>query len=54
MDCLGTDNVLRLLNDPETKVIMKTLGLLRNLLSHSQHIEAIMNDHSTELMRAVS
>lgn len=31
--CLGTEQLFRLLSDPDTNVLMKTLGLLRNLLS---------------------
>lgn len=30
---LGTEQLFRLLSDPDTNVLMKTLGLLRNLLS---------------------
>lgn len=31
--CLGTEQLFRLLSDPDANVLMKTLGLLRNLLS---------------------
>lgn len=31
--CLGTEQLFRLLSDPDNNVLMKTLGLLRNLLS---------------------
>lgn len=30
---LGTDQIFRLLSDPDVNTLMKTLGLLRNLLS---------------------
>lgn len=30
---LGTEQLFRLLSDPDSNVLMKTLGLLRNLLS---------------------
>lgn len=33
LESLGTDQVFRLLSDPDVNVLMKTLGLLRNLLS---------------------
>lgn len=33
MRALGTEQLFRLLSDPDTNVLMKTLGLLRNLLS---------------------
>lgn len=49
---LGTDRILQLLNDSDTRVIMKTLGLLRNLLSKSLHIDNIMSEHSAEVMQA--
>ncbi|KAG4070175.1 hypothetical protein HA402_003865 [Bradysia odoriphaga] len=51
---LGTDRVLKLLSDSDSRVIMKTLGLLRNLLSKSMDIENIMKKHSSQLMQAVS
>lgn len=54
INSLGTDRILQLLNDSDTRVIMKTLGLLRNLLSKSMHIDDIMSDHSTEVMQAVN
>lgn len=52
IDTLGTDRILQLLNDSDTRVIMKTLGLLRNLLSKSLHIDNIMSEHSAEVMQA--
>lgn len=54
IDTLGTDQIFRLLGDPDTRVIMKTLGLLRNLLSKSLDIENIMSAHSAKLLQAVS
>ncbi|CAK1544927.1 unnamed protein product [Leptosia nina] len=51
--CLGTEQMFRLLGDSDTRVIMKTLGLLRNLLSTRQHIDAIMNEFSSQVMQAV-
>jgi hypothetical protein len=53
MNTLGTDRIFVLLKDPDTRVIMKTLGLLRNLLSSSDHIAKIMEDHSTQILNAV-
>lgn len=35
-------------------MIMKTLGLLRNLMSKSTDIDNIMSEHSKQLMNAVS
>ena len=49
--CLGTDQVFRLLSDHEVGVIMKTLGLLRNLLSTQPHIDLIMGQHGKQIMQ---
>ncbi|CAH2241439.1 jg15636 [Pararge aegeria aegeria] len=51
--CLGTEQMFRLLGDGDTRVIMKTLGLLRNLLSTRNHIDAIMAEYSSQVMQAV-
>ncbi|XP_049874186.1 armadillo repeat-containing protein 8-like [Pectinophora gossypiella] len=53
LNCLGTEQMFRLLGDSDTRVIMKTLGLLRNLLSTRQHIDAIMSEYSSQVMQAV-
>jgi len=53
LSCLGTDQIFRLLADPELGVLMKTLGLLRNLLSTKAHIDRIMGEHATHVMQAV-
>ncbi|XP_047993454.1 armadillo repeat-containing protein 8-like [Leguminivora glycinivorella] len=53
LSCLGTEQMFRLLSDADTRVIMKTLGLLRNLLSTRQHIDAIMSEYSSQVMQAV-
>lgn len=45
---LGTDQIFRLLSDPEVDILMKTLGLLRNLLSTKPHIDYIMSLHGTQ------
>ncbi|XP_023941674.2 armadillo repeat-containing protein 8 isoform X2 [Bicyclus anynana] len=50
---LGTEQMFRLLGDGDTRVIMKTLGLLRNLLSTRNHIDAIMAEYSSQVMQAV-
>lgn len=54
INTLGTDRIFQLLGDSDTRVIMKTLGLLRNLLSKSMDIENIMSEHSTQVLQAVS
>ena len=53
LSCLGTDQIFRLLADPELAVLMKTLGLLRNLLSTKAHIDRIMDEHAAHVMQAV-
>lgn len=54
MNTLGPDTIITLLGDSDNRVIMKTLGLLRNLLSKSVDIENIMSNHSQKVMKAVS
>ncbi|XP_056294691.1 armadillo repeat-containing protein 8 isoform X2 [Pseudoliparis swirei] len=47
---LGTEQLFRLLSDPDGNVLMKTLGLLRNLLS----TRPIMSSHGKQIMQAVT
>lgn len=54
LNTLGSDRIFSLLNDSDTGVIMKTLGLLRNLLSTTGHIDNIMAEYSTQVMQAVN
>lgn len=54
IDTLGTDRIFQLLGDSDTRVIMKTLGLLRNLLSKTKDINTIMSEHSSQVMQAVN
>lgn len=51
---LGTEQIFRLLSDSEVNVLMKTLGLLRNLLSTKPHIDHIMALHGIQIMQAVT
>ncbi|XP_063606915.1 armadillo repeat-containing protein 8-like isoform X1 [Penaeus indicus] len=50
---LGTDQIFRLLSDTDVHILMKTLGLLRNLLSTKAHIDQIMQSHGKEIMQAI-
>lgn len=50
---LGTDQIFRLLSDSEVSVLMKTLGLLRNLLSTKPHIDHIMSLHAIQIMQVI-
>uniref|UniRef100_H3CML2 Armadillo repeat-containing protein 8 n=1 Tax=Tetraodon nigroviridis TaxID=99883 RepID=H3CML2_TETNG len=54
VQCLGTEQLFRLLSDPDTNVLMKTLGFLRNLLSTRPHIDQIMSSHGKQIMQAVT
>ncbi|XP_041118974.1 armadillo repeat-containing protein 8 isoform X2 [Polyodon spathula] len=51
---LSTEQLFRLLSDPDVNVLMKTLGLLRNLLSTRPHIDQIMSSHGKQIMQAVT
>ncbi|XP_032879441.1 armadillo repeat-containing protein 8 [Amblyraja radiata] len=51
---LSTEQLFRLLSDSDVNVLMKTLGLLRNLLSTRPHIDQIMNTHGKQIMQAVT
>lgn len=53
LNTLGTDQIFRLLSDSDINVLMKTLGLLRNLLSTKLHIDTIMSLHGKQIMQAV-
>ena len=53
MTTLGMDQVFRLLSDTEIHVVMKTLGLLRNLMSNKHHIDHITSLYGKQLMQAV-
>ena len=51
MTQLGPDQVFRLLSDEDNNVVLKTLGLLRNLLFNKAHIDNIMRLHGTQIMQ---
>ncbi|XP_062070196.1 armadillo repeat-containing protein 8 isoform X5 [Lepus europaeus] len=51
---LSTEQLFRLLSDSDLNVLMKTLGLLRNLLSTRPHIDKIMSTHGKQIMQAVT
>jgi armadillo repeat-containing protein 8 len=54
LKALGTEQIFKLLSDPEVNVLMKTLGLLRNLLSTKPHIDLIMSLHGIQIMQVIS
>ncbi|XP_006270509.1 armadillo repeat-containing protein 8 isoform X4 [Alligator mississippiensis] len=51
---LSTEQLFQLLSDSDVNVLMKTLGLLRNLLSTRPHIDHIMSSHGKQIMQAVT
>lgn len=53
LNCLGTEQIFRLLTDTDTNILMKTLGLLRNLLTNKSHIDVIMSNHGKQIMSAI-
>lgn len=53
LNTLGTDQIFNLLSDSHVNILMKTLGLLRNLLSTKPHIDYIMNLCGGDITQAV-
>ncbi|XP_052813512.1 armadillo repeat-containing protein 8-like [Mya arenaria] len=53
VEAIGTEQLFRLLSDPDPNIVMKTLGLLRNLLSNKLHIDSIMLVYGNQIMQAV-
>lgn len=51
MKTLGSDQVFRLLSDQDMNVVMKTLGLLRNVLSNKHQIDHIMASYGKQIMQ---
>lgn len=50
LSCLGTDQIFHLLKDKNLNVVLKTLGLLRNVLSMDTQIDAIMKIYGKVIM----
>ncbi|XP_028409073.1 armadillo repeat-containing protein 8-like [Dendronephthya gigantea] len=53
LERLGTGQIFHLLEDNDTQVVMKTLGLMRNLLSGRDNIDHIMALHGSDVMRSL-
>ncbi|XP_058941840.1 armadillo repeat-containing protein 8 [Pocillopora verrucosa] len=53
LEVLGPEQLFSLLDDPDTQVTMKTLGLMRNLLSGREDIDRIMLLHGARIMDSV-
>lgn len=50
MNTFGLNRILKNINETDSLLLLRTLGLLRNLLYNSNHIELIMTKYSTELL----
>ncbi|XP_048772838.1 armadillo repeat-containing protein 8-like isoform X3 [Ostrea edulis] len=53
VDTIGTEQLFRLLSDPDPGVLMKTLGLIRNLLAGRTDIDHLMKVYGSQIMQAV-
>lgn len=53
LEVLGPEQLFSLLDDPDTQVTMKTLGLMRNLLSGREDIDRIMLLQGSRVMESV-
>lgn len=53
LSTLGTNQIFTLLSDSHNNILMKTLGLLRNLLSTKPHIDYIMTLCGCDIVQAV-
>lgn len=51
---LTIEQIFQLLDDEDVNVVLKTLGLLRNLLSTKAHTDHIMLNHGKDIMNALS
>ncbi|XP_060084533.1 armadillo repeat-containing protein 8-like, partial [Ylistrum balloti] len=52
IETVGIELLFRLLSDPDPNILMKTLGLIRNLLSNKPHIDSIMSVYGNQIMQA--
>ena len=53
LESLGMDHISTLLSDSDPEVLLKTLGLIRNLLAAKAHADSIMNLHGKKIMDSV-
>ncbi|CAD7006096.1 armadillo repeat-containing protein 8 [Ceratitis capitata] len=54
INTLGMKRILELVYDTDTKIVMKALGLFRNLVCKSHIIEMIMNVHSSQVLDVIN
>ena len=50
INTFGLNRILKHINEANSLLLLKTLGLLRNLLCNSNHIGLLMTKHSKELL----
>lgn len=50
---LGADQIFRLLSDGDNNIVLKTLGLLRNVVAHKNQIDHVMSLFGKQIMQAV-
>ena len=48
---LGADQIFRLLSDSDINIVMKTLGLLRNVVAHKSQIDHVMSLFGKHIMQ---
>jgi len=53
LNSIGTEQLFHLLNDENPDVVMKTLGMLRNLLTGKSHIDHIMSVYGQQILQFV-
>lgn len=54
INTLGVKHILDLLCDADAAIAMKALGLLRNLLSKSHHIDFVMMSNSSQILDIIN
>ena len=47
------EKLFQLLTEPDETLVMKTLGLIRNLISTRTHIDQIMSASGTKIIQAI-
>lgn len=53
LQSVRSDDLFRLLADSEVDIVMKTLGLLRNLVSSRSHVDSVMSETRLPIIGAV-
>lgn len=53
LNCLGTDQIFNLLKDHNLNIVLKTLGLLRNVLAADSQIDIIMKTYGNQIMEII-